>query len=235
MKKTLLLFPVALLALVGCDNKAANESSNSSESSGGETSAEHLEISREQARANLVAKGQDGIELMYTSQTDEGEPSSVLIGMKGEYIWTGNSEETFLHPMAVRYEPDTHLITQYYWNETDYTAIPMEDTHGTNEAQFNNMIDSVTQLLYLGHTMDNEEFKLVKDGSTTFLGRNAKKYRYEFNYPGVSAYYEVLIDAEIGITLSCEVAGATVDDSGWASLEVTSIKLGDDVINPTFA
>lgn len=235
MKKTLLLFPVALLALVGCDNKAANESSEDSKETSGETSAEHLEISREQARANLVAKGQDGIELTYVAQTDDGEPSNVLVGMKGEYIWTGNSEETFLHPSVVRYEPDTHVITQYYWNETEYSSIPLEDSQGTNEASFNNMIDSVTQLLYLGHTMDNNEFKLVKDGSTTFLGRNATKYRYEFNYPGVSAYYEVVIDAEIGITLSCEIAGSTVDDSGWASLEVTSIKLGDDVINPTFA
>lgn len=235
MKKTLLLFPVALLALVGCDNKAANESSENSKETSGETSAEHLEITREQARANLVAKGQDGIELTYVAQTDEGEPSNVLIGMKGEYIWTANALDQFEHPSVVRCEAETHTLTYYQWNETDYISYSEEDTQGTNEASFNNMIDSVTQLLYLGHTMDNEEFKLVKDGSTTFLGRNATKYRYEFNYPGVSAYYEVVIDAEIGITLSCEAAGETVDDSGWVSIEVTSIKLGDDVINPTFA
>lgn len=238
MKKTLLLFPVALLALVGCDNKAANESSEGSKETTNQASGEtveSLEISREQARANLVNKGQtDGIELKYNAITDEDEPVTFLVGMKGEFIWVGNSEEKFLHPDAISYSAETRVMTSYSWNGSDYDDIPIPASD-SNIDSFNAAIDSYTSLFYLGHTLINEQIDLVKIGSDTYLGRNVTKYHYEFNYPGASAYYEVLIDAEIGITLSCKVGGATLEESGSAAIEVTSIKLGDDVINPIYA
>lgn len=227
--KFLVLPLMATFALTGCDFSLEEMISSLGSIEGSislpENTGEELPIPVEESKNKLLELAQTkGIEANITAKASGEEEVELVVGIKGNSAWYYADEEKSGYKLV-----DNELYAYSYDAEEEKynpTLMPVENPQGI----YDEFVQSSTIALFYAYGFDGG---FTKVGSTTHAGRAATEYSYSFVALGVSVQWKVVIDNELGITLFWGASGTNAEgESGSASYDVTSFKLGDDVVAP---
>ena len=219
MKKLLILPVLSLLALTGC-NTGGDEG-------GGTTgpTPDQLESDLATAKAKLKQLGKDsGLEITYHFFEDSGDEANIAFGLKGDYFW------------VVEEDNDTHILIKQDGESvliySDYAAGVYSNPVNVGTETVDTYFESFSSPFFQAYTVSygGDYYKV---GDTTYKGRSAIEYKYDYAYAGVYASSKVIVDKDTDITLYWKISGSDGVASSSGGFEVTEFKVGDQVSVPS--
>ena len=233
MKKRFLTFLSLLLAtcLVGCTDLPSFVSSAGEDDSSENNSEVNLPNTIDESVNKLMNLGKTkGFEITFVADSDdEGEnsgPESETVGLKNDIFWI--KEES-------AYKKDGTNIEVYNYDAATQKYEYESSIAETEQLSLDYLIKNFTASFYIGYEIvsNPQVGTLVSEHATTFIGRPAKEYVYQYKGLEGQADINIVFDDETGITLKINAAASTVDgQSGFAVFEITSFKVGDAVTLP---
>lgn len=202
--------------LIGCNNGG-----------GGSTPAE-LDYTEEEAIAKTKKLAEEeGLEVTIHAESTDSDPDSEDTNEDVSFGYT--SEVFWIHEEAAYKKVEGGM--EIYTYNTD--SHQYEGGYLSAGVDYDSTFEFVSIMLFNAYLYEDTGFQFTNKHDTTFLGRSATQYDMKFSGYGASVSWTVVIDKDTGMTLKVAVSGSSVEgDSGAASFEVTSLKIGSQVQAP---
>ena len=176
-----------------------------------------MAMTEEEAMAKLKQLGLDqGFEIKIETKDEEGVVGNMTLGYKEDVFWL---DDNALKKVDGKVEVYDLVEGVYVYQES------VED-----KGYFDNIINTYIGVLYTAYQFAD---LYSSSKSTTFLGRPATEYTYKATVLTASAEWKYIVDNETGITLAFSAKATAEGETGTATYEVKSIKIGNQVTVPT--
>jgi hypothetical protein len=225
MKKLLALLPlIGAFALTGCGDNGDDGGD------GDANEGEHLPYNKQQVEDNVATLSAEGYEIKYVATDSESEKYEATYGLKDNYFWYESGDNNFF------IYANGSKCQQYEFDEVENKWKKDGELFDIGEGVdlSKTYKEAYSAVFYQANYYDSVAgFKKVKE--LTFAGRSATEYKFHQGVAGIAEVnIDLIIDNTTGMTLYWDGSGRdyTNGESGSASYEVTSFKVGIQVVIP---
>ena len=175
-----------------------------------------MNMTEEEAIASLKQLGLDqGFEILIETKDEDGVVDQITFGYKEDVIWIEDSA----------FKKVGNQIEIYSFEDGKYVY----QNNAPSEFNFDTIVTTYSSVLFTAYQYADA---YTSSKATTFLGRQATEYTYKVTVLTASVEWKYIVDNQTGITLSFYAKAQADGESGSASYEVKSFKIGNQVTVP---